>query len=205
MDFNEEEPNVADIYCFTLLGTVVYSLLVFLLTYIYLVKEEYNEHYQYYFDIKEYGDCYIKNISYSTDTKMNEIKIKLYSTVSSINLTDYITDNIDTITEYTYFYKSDNYTYLSSIINKTIKEYLFQNITCYSDNKRIYLTNDNDYEKQKLFVCQFFIGYFSISLFLCCMIFILLNVIKLYKTIENTENNNDNINIVYINNNGNNN
>ena len=82
------------IYYFIVFGTIIYSLLVFLLTYIYLIKKDYNEHYKHYFDVKEYEDCYIENISFTDYTLMNETKIKLYSTISSINFTDYITDNI---------------------------------------------------------------------------------------------------------------
>ena len=206
MEFNEELRNKEDIYGFSIFGTVIYSLLVFLITYIYLIKKDYNEHYKHYFDVNEYKDCYIKNISFTDYILKNETEIKLYSTISSINFTDYITDNIDNITEYTYFYKSNNYTYLSDVINKTIQDYLFQNITCYSDKKNIYLNNDNDYQYQNLFVYEFFLGYFSLSLFLCTMTCMIVKCDSFYENdTNNNNNNNNNINIVYINNNGNNN
>lgn len=200
MDFDQETKD-DEMYYFSSVGIVIYSAIVFIISYVYVIKKDYNEHYQYYFDVKEYDDCFINNISYTNYSVTNETEINLYGYIPKINFTDYITDNIDNITEYTYFYKSNNDTYLSEVINKTFNESLFQNITCYSDNKRIYINNNHDYKYQDLFVYEFCLVYFSLSLCICSMTCILINNFRENNTDNANNNNHNEINIVYVNNN----
>ena len=78
MDFNEE-PEESDMYYFSIVGIVIYSLIVFIISYVYVIKKDYNEHHQYYFDIKEYYDCFIKNISYTKSTVSDFTDVGVYT------------------------------------------------------------------------------------------------------------------------------